>query len=105
MSDHPGSVRFQVLFGALQEYEKQTDIILAKHPLAKQLQHCDTVESVTAILQDQVHACSKLSGRDRIIKSLNGAVSVLSTLSASDLVRPKVLIAGCSMSLIRIFIL
>jgi hypothetical protein len=107
MSDHSGSVRFLVLFGALQEYEKQTDIILDKHPLAKQLQHCDSVESVTAILQEQVHACSKLRGGDRIIKSLNGAVSVLSTLSASvdlGLVRPKVLI-GYSMSLIPIFIL
>ena len=107
MSDHSGSVRFQALFGALHEYEKQTDITLLKHPLAEQLQHCDSVDSITAILQEQVHACSKLRGRDRIIKSLNGAVSVLSKLSADvnlGLVRPKALI-GYSMSLIPIFIL
>ena len=98
MGDHSRSARFQVLYDAsLQEYEKQTDIALTKHPLAKQFQHCDSVESVTAILQEQVHACSEFRGRDRIMKSLNCVVSILCTLSASinlDLVRPMQI--GCS---------
>jgi hypothetical protein len=55
---------------------------LAKHPLAEQLQRCDTVESVTAILQEEVR-CSELRGSDRITRSLNSAVSVLYMLSAS----------------------
>jgi hypothetical protein len=120
MSDHPGSSRFRVLFeAALQQYEKQTEIPLAKHPLAEQLvpsrirslpsflplllQNCDSVESVIAVLQEQVRAFSEFRGSDRIMKSLKGVVSVLSTLSAvadlSDsigLVRRKVPI-GCPM--------
>jgi hypothetical protein len=104
MSNHPGSSRFRVLFeAALQQYEKQTEIPLAKHPLAEQLQNCDSVESVIAILQEQVRAFSEFRGSDRIMKSLKGVVSVLSTLSAvadlSDsigLVRRKVPI-GCPM--------
>jgi hypothetical protein len=89
----------------LQEYEKQTDITLVNHPLAEQLEHFDSVESVTAILQEQLHAHSEFRGSDRIMmKSLNSAVSVLCALSASinlGLVRTKVLM-GCSMSLILI---
>ena len=55
MSDHSGLARLQVLFQAsLKEYEKQMDITLAKHPLTKQFQHCDSVESVSAIFQDLV---------------------------------------------------
>jgi hypothetical protein len=105
MSDRSGSARFQVIFEAsLQEYEKQTGIALAKHPLAQQLQHCDSVESVSAILQEKLLACSEFRGNDRLSKSLNSVVSVLSKLSASvnlGLVRPKVL-TGCSISLMFI---
>ena len=47
MTDQSGSSRLRVLFdAALLDYEKQTDIALAKHPLAEQLQSCDSVESV-----------------------------------------------------------
>lgn len=106
MSDQLGSARIQVILEAsLQVYEKQTGIPLARHPLAEQLQHCDSVESVTAILQEQVHAHSEFRGSDRIIKSLNSFVSTLSMLSASvnlGLVRPKVLM-GYSMSLMFIY--
>ena len=104
MSDRPGSSRFRVLFeAALQQYENQTEITLAKHPLAEQLQNCDSVDSVIAVLQEQVRAFSEFRGSDRIMKSLESVVTVLSTLSAvadlSDsigLVRRKVL-TGCPM--------
>ena len=93
MSDQSGSARIQLLFEAyLKEYEKQTDISLARHPLTEQFQHCDTVESVAAIFKEQVSACSEFRGGDGIIKSLNSAVSVLCALSVSinlGLVRPK----------------
>jgi hypothetical protein len=105
MSDLLRSAPFQVLFEvSLQEYEEQTGITLAKHPLAEQLQHCDTVESVTAILQEQVRACSEFRDNVRIMKSLNCVVSNLCTLSAGvnlGLVRPRVLM-GCSLSLMLI---
>ena len=79
MTDHS---RFQVLFeAALQQYEKQTEIPLAKHPLAEQLQNCNSVDSVIAVLQEQVQAFNEFRGTDKIMKSLRGVVSVLSALS------------------------
>ena len=89
-------VRSQLLYeDSLQEYEKQTDIALAEHPFAERLQHCDSVESVSAILEEQVCARSELSGSDRIIKSLNSIVSSLYMPSVSvnlvGLVPPEVL--------------
>ena len=105
MSDQSGSARFQVLFEAyLKEYKKQTKITLAEQPLTKKFQHCDSVESVAAIFQQQVPACSKYRGGDRIIESLNSAVSVLCKLSVGvnlSLVRPKISMR-CPMSLILI---
>ena len=83
MTDHPGLSPFRVLFeAALQQYENQTEIPLAKHPLAEQLQNCDSVDSVITLLQGQVQAFSEFRGTDRIMKSLKSVVSVLFTLSA-----------------------
>ena len=96
MIDQSGSSRLRVLFeAALNDYEEQTDITLEKHPLAEQLQHCYTAESVTAFLQNQVRASSRYQEIHRIMDSLNGIVLVLYLLSASfnnlDSVRPNVL--------------
>ena len=80
---------------SLHEYEEQTGIELSKHPLAEQLRYSDSVESVTAILQDQVSACSEFGETDRITKSLSSVVSVLYTLPVSldlDWVPSKMLI-------------
>jgi hypothetical protein len=71
MSDQPGSSRLCVLFKAvLEDYEKQTGIALAKHPLAEQLQDCDSVESVTAVFREQTQAFSDFRKRDKIMKLL-----------------------------------
>ena len=84
MGDHPGSFHLQVLFeAALQDYEKQTGIALFKHPLAEQLQNCDSVESITAVLRDQTQAFSQFLGNDKVFKPLNKVVSVLYKLSAT----------------------
>ena len=107
MSDQSGSSHLQVLFeAALRDYEKQTGIALAKHPLAEQLQNCDSVESVTAVLREQTQAFSEFQGKDKVSKPLEKAVSILYTLSATanlgqdiGLVRPYAL-TGCSMFLI-----
>ena len=106
MSDQPGPSRLRVLFEtALQDYEKQTGIVLANHPLAEHLQNCDTVESVTAVLREQTRAFSDFRGRDKIMKLLKNVVSVLHKLSATadlgeaiGLVRPQAL-SGCLTSL------
>ena len=93
MSDQSGSAHFQVLFQAsIKEYEKQTEISLAKHPLTEKFQHCDSVESVAALFQEQVFTWSGFQGSERIVKLLNSAVSVLCALPISvnhGLVRPK----------------
>jgi hypothetical protein len=85
MSDQSPPSRFRVQFeSALREYQKQTKTSLASHPLAEQLRSCDSVESVTTVLQDQARASSELRDRDgRIMKSLGPIVSVLYAISAS----------------------
>ena len=84
MSDQLGSSRFEALFeSALQDYEKQTGISLATHPLAEQLQTCQSVDAVTTLLQEQVRAFSEFRGSDKIIKSLKRIVSALSRVFAT----------------------
>jgi hypothetical protein len=71
---------------ALQDYEKQTGTKLVDHPLAKQLETCDSVEAITTFFQEQAQAFSEFRDRGsdgRIMKSLKSAVSVLLTLSTS----------------------
>ena len=85
MGDQSQSSRFQALFeSALQDYQNQTGNALASHPLAEKLQLCDSVGSVTDVLQDQARAFSEFRGDNgRTARSLKGIVSVLYTLSAS----------------------
>jgi hypothetical protein len=85
MADHSQSSRFQVLFeSALQDYQSQTGTTLANHSLAAKFQYCDAVESITAVLQEQARAFTEFRGDDgKIMKCLQGVVSVLYTLSTS----------------------
>ena len=85
MGDHSQSSRFRILFeSALQEYQTQTGTTLADHPLAEKLQHCDSIESITTVLQEQARAFREFRGGDgRVMKSLKTVVSVLYTLSVS----------------------
>ena len=83
MSDRSGSYPFHALFeSALQDYERQTGIPLANHPLAEQLQDCQSVQSITALLREQARDLSELRGADKMVKSLEGVVSALSKVSA-----------------------
>ena len=75
---------FQALFeSALHDYEKQTGIPLANHPLAGQLQNCQSLESVTTLLQEQARAFSEFRESDKITKSLKTVVLALSRVSAT----------------------
>jgi hypothetical protein len=67
----------------MQDYEKKTGIVLAKHPLAEKLQNCNSVESVTAVFQEQTQAFSDFRGGDKVLKPLKTIVSVLHKLSAA----------------------
>ena len=96
MADQSRSSRLQVLFdAALQDYQNQTGIALDKHPLAERLKNCDSVESVTALLREQAQAFREFREKDKVLKPLKKAVSVLHKLSSTanfgqdmSLVRP-----------------
>ena len=82
MSDQPGLSHFQVLFeSALRDYQTQTGVTLADHPLAEQLQTCQSAESITALLQEQTRAFSGFRERNKITRSIKNVVSILSRIS------------------------
>ena len=86
MSEQSGlsSSRLQFLFeAAIQDYEKKTGIVLARHPLAEKLQNCHSVESVTAVFYEQTQAFGQFRGGDKVLKPLKSIVSVLHKLSAA----------------------
>ena len=83
MAHQSQSADFQALFeSTLQAYEKRTGVSLAQHPLAIKLQNCDSVESITDLLQDQARAFGDLQGSDKIMKSIKAIVTILSKLSS-----------------------
>jgi STAND-like protein len=100
MSDQSGSSSLGMLFeAALQDYEKMTGIALTKHPLAEQLQHCNSMESVIVVLQDQAQDFKKFREKDKVLKPLKKVLTVLHLLSSAPgivqhvgLVRLKALI-------------
>ena len=101
MAHQAGPAHFQPSFdSALWAYQEKTDITLAEHPLAVQLQSCDSTESIiTILLQGEPPAFNNFQEKDRITKSIKTIVSVLTTLSATaslgdalDLVRQTALI-------------
>jgi hypothetical protein len=84
MSHPSSSSSFQPLFNAaLQEYTNQTGIKLDDHPIAKQLQNCDSVASISSLLQEQAQRFREFREDGKIMKSLNSAIHVLYTLSTS----------------------
>ena len=85
MTDHSQSSRlhWQTLFeAAIHDYQNQTGISLADHPLSEQLQNCDSVESITAVLCEQTQAFNEFRGKDKVLKPLKKAVLILYSLSA-----------------------
>ena len=76
--------RFQAIFdAALKSYQKQTKTDLLAHPLASQLQSCNSTSAILAMLQDQVQQFDKSrSGDESLTKWLTPTVNVLCTLSA-----------------------
>ena len=79
------SSRFQAVFeAALKSYQKQTKKDLLAHPLALQLQDCDSTTAIIAILKDQVQQFDKShSGDERLTKWLSPTVNVLNAFSAT----------------------
>ena len=83
MSDHSAPSHLKLLFeAALEGYETQTGMPLPQHPLAERLQECHSVESITTVLHEQIQAFNQFRGKEKLIKSLRNAISILHNLSA-----------------------
>ena len=83
---------FQELFNeALQSYEKETGINLVEHPLAKQLETCHSLDSITNLLQEQTQIFHKFRGDDgKLMKLLRSSVEVLYMLSTETVLGENV---------------
>ena len=82
-STSTSSTRFEAIFtAALKEYKKQTKTDIASHPLATQLQSCDSSSAIIAVLRTQVQTFDKDSD-ERWTKWLDPTVNVLFAFSAT----------------------
>ena len=82
-STSTASSRFQTIFDeALKLYQKQTKKNLSAHPLASQLQSCDSTSAIIVVLRDQIREFDKAHS-DRLTKWLNPTVNVLCAFSAA----------------------
>ena len=79
------SLRFQAIFQiALKSYQKRTKKDLIAHPLASQLQSCNSITAIITVLQNQVREFDKSrSGDERLTKWLSPTVNVISVFSAT----------------------
>ena len=79
----PSSPNFQLVFNnALKTYEKQTKSDLLSHPLAAQLQACQSPSSILVVLQQQVQQLDQSRATDdRLTKWLDPTVNVLYAFS------------------------
>ena len=75
----PGSSNFNLNFEkALKAYKNKTRLRLTTHPLATQLDKCDSPAAIIAILQDQVDQFNQSGSNDeRLQRWLGPTISVL----------------------------
>jgi hypothetical protein len=99
---------FQALFNAaLQDYKDKTGNNLVDHPFARQLQQCDSVESVSTILEERTRVFREFRDHGKLINSLKRLAGILcspliSTVLGEGIglvVRPKT-IRRCTLLLI-----
>ena len=88
---------------ALQDYQNQTGSSLVDNPFARQLESCDTVGSITAVLQEQAQIFRNFRGDDgKLMKSVKYSVEILYTLlpaaAGLGLVHPNSIIQICCFS-------
>ncbi|KAI9434794.1 hypothetical protein H4582DRAFT_1881569, partial [Lactarius indigo] len=79
----PSSSNFKIIFEkAIKEYNKKTKHDLTAHPLATQLQPCDSPAAILTILQEQVDQFKQSRTADeRLHKWLNPTINVLYAFS------------------------
>ncbi|KAH8999580.1 hypothetical protein EDB86DRAFT_645495 [Lactarius hatsudake] len=85
LSTATSSTDFGTIFGAaLETYKKQTKTDVTSHPLATQLQSCDSPSSILAILRAQVQAFDQSQSADeKLTKWLDPTVNILYAFSAT----------------------
>jgi hypothetical protein len=80
----PQSKHSNTLRRMMYEYKKNTGNDLQSHPLTVELQSCDSVDAISAILQRQVNTVEKLRDRNGgIMKWISSSVHILHTISAT----------------------
>ena len=79
------SSNFQLIFyAAIKAYEKKTKKDLLAHPLAAQLQACNSPSDILAVLQDKLNEFDQLRIADeRLSQWLNPTINVLYSFSAT----------------------
>jgi hypothetical protein len=78
------SSNFQLIINsALEAYEKRTKKDLLAHTLAVQLQACDSLSAILAVLQQQVQGLDQSRSDDQWTKWLDPTVNVLFSFSAT----------------------
>ena len=77
------STNFETIFtAALEAYNKKTKKDIASHPLAEQLQSCDSSDAILAVLRAQVQANDQAQSADeKWTKWLDPTVNVVSAFS------------------------
>jgi hypothetical protein len=102
------SSTLQALFNvALQDYKDKTGNSLVDHPFARQLQECNSVESISTILEEQARAFREFRDHGKLIDSLKRLAGILCSPFISAVlgesiglvVRPKT-ICRCTLLLI-----
>jgi hypothetical protein len=67
---------------AVKTYKKKTGNVITSHPLATELQSCDSPDAILTVLQNQIHTLDQSQSRDETFsKCLIPTVNVLYTLS------------------------
>lgn len=73
------SSTFRIIFdAALQDYKDKTGNALTDHPIAKQLETCQSVISIADVLQEQARSFREFKENGgRLMKALSSSVDVL----------------------------
>jgi hypothetical protein len=78
MSQSASPSTFQDLFNAaLQDYKDKTGKSLVDHPFAKQLQECNSVESISTILEEQARVFREFRDHGKLVNSLKRLANIL----------------------------
>jgi hypothetical protein len=85
MVDLSKSSVFESLFqSALEEHETETGINLIRHPFAFQLEHCNSVASITKALQEQAQPFQiSRDGYSKVMALLEQTVQALHRISTA----------------------